>query len=138
MARNGDCANWASRPWRSAPSKTGSLVELVKSAKTIVSLSVRDTAWWERRKMLPAIARAIKAMAAGTAIFQLRRFTGDCSVVTDAEVTDDRVLCSVDCAWVSETDVAAAFCVVLPAAVRWVGPPPRCKRFRSLLMSDAC
>ena len=41
--RNGDCSSCADSPCRSVPSKTGSPVVLVKSARTMVSLSV--SAW---------------------------------------------------------------------------------------------
>ena len=38
--RKGDCSSCIANPWRSVPSNTGSPVVLVKSARTIVSLSV--------------------------------------------------------------------------------------------------
>ena len=52
--RKGDCSSCTERPWRSVPSNTGSPVEFVKSARTMVSLSVR--AWvlvWERNNHPP-------------------------------------------------------------------------------------
>ena len=43
--RKGDCSSCIANPWRSVPSNTGSPVVFVKSARTIVSLSVS----WGRR-----------------------------------------------------------------------------------------
>src|SRR5208282_4470101 len=69
--RNGDCSNCADSPCRSVPSKTGSPVVLVYSARTMVSFSVRRCVVWRERKYnAPAIATATIIKAAGTRTFQ--------------------------------------------------------------------
>ena len=47
--RKGDCSNCTANPWRSVPSNTGSPVVLMKSARTIVSLSVSFGVAWRRK-----------------------------------------------------------------------------------------
>jgi len=49
MLRNGDCSSCTASPCCSVPSKMESPVVLVKSAKTIVSLSVSSWDWRQRR-----------------------------------------------------------------------------------------
>ena len=45
--RKGDCSSCTANPWRSVPSNTGSPVVFVKSARTIVSLSVSLGVRWK-------------------------------------------------------------------------------------------
>ena len=52
--RKGDCSSWTARPWRSVSSKTGSPVELTKSASTIVSFPVRAGARCRKNRIVPA------------------------------------------------------------------------------------
>src|ERR1700722_3456234 len=61
--RKGDCSSWEARPWRSAPSKTGSPVVLLKSARTMVSLSVSLAEECERQRKAPAAAMTNAAVA---------------------------------------------------------------------------
>ena len=65
MLRKGDCSSCTESPCRSVPSKTASPVVFVKSASTMVSLSVSACACVEKEQ-LPAASATTNAAAPGT------------------------------------------------------------------------
>ena len=71
--RKGDCSSWIANPCRSVPSNTGSPVEFVKSARTIVSLSVSCGRGGESRSSPPPSSASTTAAAVAIIFQRMRR-----------------------------------------------------------------